>query len=133
YYAQLLLALSGPLLFSRSLFLAQIDSSMGPMVQVIFDMLRELARFSLILIVIMLGFAMAFFALFRDRSEAPPWVDAGETYGVSVLTLFRAALGDFNLEEFYNILHGDAGICLMVVYLTIMTVMLLNLLIAVLR
>lgn len=38
FIAQLLLAISGPLLFARALFLSQIDTTLGPTIQVMVRM-----------------------------------------------------------------------------------------------
>lgn len=89
-------------------------------------MTRELVRFSIVMLVILLGFAMSLHALFSG---------SGYTYGDAFLDLFRAMLGDLDLFE--TIKENDSGredvaTTLVVAYLVIMTIMMLNLLIAVL-
>lgn len=114
-------------------------------------MLTELATFSVVLLLVMLGFSTCFWALYGNESIAVDY-DCGSsehslnvafgTFGDSLLTLFGAMLGNFSFMEFYETeidgevcslkTYRDAGVVLLVVYLIIMAVMLLNLLIAVL-
>lgn len=119
-------------------------------------MLTELAQFSLVLLLVMLGFAASFSALYDtntvlverldpscDVRDHPVVIAFGEI-GDSLLTIFSAMLGEFDFSVFYDryqnaegfdcggVMHIEAGVILMVIYLVIMAVMLLNLLIAVL-
>ncbi|CAM9524132.1 unnamed protein product, partial [Ectocarpus sp. 12 AP-2014] len=116
-------ALGAPLLVSRALFFVQIHPLQGPMIQAMFRMTRILLKFGFVMAVIMLGFTMAFHVLFRDF----------DSFGESFLDLFKAMLGD---TDFFKVFSGDTydvvATFLLVVYLFIVTVMLLNLLIAIL-
>lgn len=119
-------------------------------------MVNQLAQFSLVLLLVMLGFAASFSALYGndtalveqkgascDVSEHPI-VAAFGTLGDALLTMFGSMLGEFDFGVFFEryedengddcggVLYVEAGISLMAVYLVVMTVMLLNLLIAVL-
>ncbi|CAM9495479.1 unnamed protein product, partial [Sphacelaria rigidula] len=69
FLAQLFLAVAAPLLFSRVLFLAQIDENLGLMVQVLFRMVKEVLKFGVVIGVVLLGFAMAMYALFGEEEE----------------------------------------------------------------
>lgn len=93
------------------------------MYQVVFSMTAELAKFAVVIIVVMLGFAMSFHALFGSV----------DTFGGTCLTLFKAMLGEVG---FFDDFPGDdfdaVATALFVVYLVVIAVMLLNLLIAVL-
>lgn len=86
-------------------------------------MTAELAKFAIVVLVVMLGFAMAFHALFSDFT----------TFGETCLILFKALLGEVG---FFDDFAGDdqdaVATTLLVVYLLVIGVMLLNLLIAVL-
>eukprot|EP00903_Cladosiphon_okamuranus_P019127 g17596.t4 len=84
-WGRALYALSAPLLFSRVLFFAQTLRFQGPMVQVLFHMLGELVKFGVIIFVVMFGFAISFYALFRDV----------DSFGVTFLTLFKGMLGEW--------------------------------------
>ncbi|CAM9444927.1 unnamed protein product, partial [Discosporangium mesarthrocarpum] len=144
FLAQFFFALSAPVLFSRLLFYIQIFPAQGPLIQVIFGMLRLLISFSVLLLVIILGFAVAFQSLFRNDVCMPSFHE----FDTSLITLFQAMLADFNVDGFFegtvdcpvdNVElccngspHGYVGIALMVAYVTLMAICLLNLLIAVL-
>lgn len=91
-------------------------------------MTRELVRFGIVMLIILLGFAMSLHALFWGSSE-------DYTYRDAFLDLFRAMLGDLQLLETIsenNNGQEDVATTLVVVYLVIMTIIMLNLLIAVL-
>ncbi|CAM9146049.1 unnamed protein product [Discosporangium mesarthrocarpum] len=127
-------ACSSPLLFSRVLFYLQIFPAQGPLIRVIFSMIKLLVNFSVVLGVVILGFAVAFFALFWDAADrsGDDDLNAFSTFEDAVLTLFGAMLGDYDLRGFGGSMYGNVGTALMVVYLALVTIMLLNLLIAVL-
>ncbi|CAN0013273.1 unnamed protein product [Ectocarpus fasciculatus] len=116
-------ALSAPFLVSRALFFVQIHPLLGPMIQVVFRMTKILLKFGLVMGVVMLGFTMAFHVLFRDF----------DSFGESFLDIFRAMLGE---TSFFDVFSGDTydavATILLVVYLFIVTIMLLNLLVAIL-
>ena len=86
-------------------------------------MTAELAKFAIVVLVVMLGFAMAFHALFSDIT----------TFGETCLILFKALLGEVGFfDEFAGDDQDAVATTLLVVYLLVIGVMLLNLLIAVL-
>lgn len=86
-------------------------------------MTSTLIQFGVVMVVVIVGFAMAFYVLFRDF----------DSFGETLLDLFKAMLGDV---EFFAIFAGDpydlVGTVLLGVYLFIVSIMLLNLLVAVL-
>lgn len=91
-------------------------------------MTSTLVQFGFVMLVIMIGFAMALHALFRDQDDL-----LGQTFGEAMLGLFRAMLGDTNFfDEFSGDRFDDVATILVVAYLLIMTIMLLNLLVAIL-
>lgn len=119
-------------------------------------MLKELVQFSVVLLIVMIGFAVSFRALFGNRTifvernldgcdvSDHPLVEAFGTLRSALLTMFQAMLGEFDFELFNasydnedgedcgSVPYSEFGIVLLVIYLVIMAVMLLNLLIAVL-
>ncbi|CAM9399535.1 unnamed protein product [Ectocarpus sp. 12 AP-2014] len=116
-------ALSAPLVVARVLFFAQILQFHGPMVQVIFRMTATLLQFGAVMLVVMIGFTMALHVIFRDEAD----------FGDTLLGLFKAMLGETGLfDEFSGGRYDPVATILVVVYLFIVTVMLLNLLIAIL-
>lgn len=89
-------------------------------------MLKELTQFGMVMIIVMLGFAASFHALFR-RSDDPI------SYGKACMYLFEAILGEIGFfDEIAMEENEDVGVALFVLYLVVMSIMLLNLLIAVL-
>ncbi|CAM9163107.1 unnamed protein product [Ectocarpus fasciculatus] len=121
-WGRALYALSAPLVFSRLLFFAQMMRFHGPMIQVVFSMTAELVKFGVVIIVVMLGFAMSFHALFEDVN----------TFGGTCLTLFKAMLGEVDFFGSFPGEYESVATALFVIYLVVIAVMLLNLLIAVL-
>lgn len=95
----------------------------SPHTQVIIRMTTTLLKFSLIMVVIILGFATALHVLLRDL----------DSFGVTLLRLFRAMLSDLDVfDEVSGRRNDGVGTILLVVYLFIVTIMLLNLLVAIL-
>lgn len=125
--------------------------------QVIFSMLRQLGLFSLVLTLVMLGFAATFSALYGADTvlvenldpttcdiNDHPVVYAFGTLGGALLTLFSSMLGEFDFDVFYQryensdeedcggVIYEEGGVVLYVTFLVITSITLLNLLIAVL-
>lgn len=97
----LALLTANPSLPDYSLYVAQIHSSLGPLMHSTFRMFSDLARFGALMLVFILGFALAFYALFGSTSALLP--DGGEipnynTYFSSLLTLFSSMLGTFDFS-----------------------------------
>lgn len=86
-------------------------------------MIGELLQFGLVLVVVMMGFTVAFFAIFEEeRSYGDVWLD-----------VFKAMLGEVGIfDDYFDGFYGNVAKFLLVVYLLFMTIMLLNLLIAIL-
>ena len=119
-------------------------------------MVTQLAQFSVVLLLVMLGFAASFNALYGDDTilveqkladcdvKDHPIVEAFGSLRAALLTMFEYMLGEFTFETFYaryenadgedcgGVEYEEFGVTLLVIYLVIMAVMLLNLLIAVL-
>lgn len=94
--------------------------------QVIFGMAMELVQFGVVMLVVMLGFAVSLVALYEDSERS-------YQYGDACLDLFKAMLGELQLlDEIGDEDQSAAATVLLLVYLVVMTIMLLNLLIAVL-
>ena len=86
-------------------------------------MTTTLLKFGFVIVVVMLGFAMALHVLLRDL----------DSFGETFQALFRAMLGE---SDFFDVFSGSqydsVATLLLVVYLFIVTIMLLNLLVAIL-
>ena len=87
-----------------------------------------LLQFAVVLLVVMMGFAMTLYPLLRDENSF--------TFDAILLLLFKTLLGDVEaFEEFDESTqnrYSTVGRLLLAVYLVVMTIMLLNLFIAVL-
>lgn len=87
-------------------------------------MTTELAKFALVMLVVMIGFAVSFHTIFHDL----------DTFGETFLAMFKAMLGEVGFfDEFSGGRYDAVATLLLVLYLFMVTVMLLNLLVAVLR
>ena len=89
-------------------------------------MIGELVQFGVVILVVMLGFAVSFHALYSDV----------DTFGHTFLTLFKGMLGEVGFfDDFpngdYNE-YEEVATALFVVYLAVIAIILLNLLVAVL-
>lgn len=93
--------------------------------QVIFSMSSELLQFGIVMGVVMVGFAIAFFAIVGEIDDSP--------FKDAMLNVFVAMLGEVSLfDEFAGTRYQVVGTLLLATYLIIMSIMLLNLLVAVL-
>lgn len=66
-----------------------------------FKMMGDLTRFGAIMLVLTLGFALGFYAMFGSTSAALPGgsnIPEFDTYYSSLLTLFASMLGNFDFE-----------------------------------
>lgn len=87
-------------------------------------MTAEIVQFGLVALVVILGFTMSFYSLFRT---------SGKGYGSTWLDLFGVILGDIEwVEEIPDDSYNPVPGILFVAFNIIMTIMLLNLLVAVL-
>lgn len=109
-----------------------------------------MARFSVFVAIIMCSFALAFFALFSSCSagldQEKNLAESFQDFGAALITVFEAALGQFNIRELFGgegleeseLICGrpagilGAGIFIMVLYLVIVSILMMNLLIAIL-
>ena len=85
-----------------------------------------LVRFGVVLLVVMMSFAMSFFALFREVN----------TFDEILLHLFKTILGDVeyfdDFDDSSREQYAVVGQVLLSIFVIVMTIMLLNLLIAIL-
>jgi len=89
-------------------------------------MLMDMFNFSIIFAFMIFGFASAFSMWFRDS------VDSYSTLIKATVTLFSASLGEFDYEAFEGTEKQARGQICLTIFLGVSTVLLLNLLIAIL-
>jgi len=99
----------------------------GPFVVMIFRMLQyDVARFIIIYVNILIGMAAAFYAF-----EGNDNYDGPTLFGNRIERLFLVMLGNIDFEEFNSDLRAKwFGSILLVLYIILVTILLLNLLIA---
>ncbi|CAD7697120.1 unnamed protein product [Ostreobium quekettii] len=117
-------------LWCRMLYFAQACRGIGPVVIMIFEVLKDLVIYMGLLAALVFGFATTFFISFRhDVSNEEIWESFG-TFSRSLLTTFGMMLGEFNMPIFYETPSYVITLTIFVVYMTTMIIVLLNLLIA---
>lgn len=102
-----------------------MSKSTGQLVIMVFEMINDLQGFLLVFLTCILGFGIAFHSLF-------PRLDAFNSWHSTSLTLFDAALGNHDFNQFSSdgTDHQSIGIILMMVYTILVMIVLLNLIIA---
>lgn len=83
----------------------QIHSSLGPLVHSTFEMMTDLVRFGALMLVITMGFALCFYALFGSVSASlseDAQLEEYSSYYTSMLTLFESMLGSFRFDVSFN-------------------------------
>jgi len=99
----------------------------GPFVVMIFRMLRQdVARFIIIYVNVLIGLSAAVFAIEEDDTENGPAL-----FGNRIETYFLAMFGNFDFNSFNGQLRATwLGTILLIAYIILVTILLLNLLIA---
>ncbi|KHJ41173.1 transient-receptor-potential calcium channel protein [Trichuris suis] len=136
---EVLLVIVAPGSWLMLLFVARASILTGPFVHIIYNMITgDMMRFGLLSAVFLLAFALVFNQLGQNMMElrAMAYCDVGDkkssydTYGETVLTLFKAAFGGYEYEllecSHYTVLMK----ILFIIYLVIMPIMLINMLLA---
>ncbi|CAF1293695.1 unnamed protein product [Adineta ricciae] len=119
----IILALVSIIGWGYMLFFIMALQLTGPFVFMIYKMLSiDILRFCIIYIVFLIGFSQAFFVL----------LDSNGLIGflTSVKQCFFGMLGDFDLDQYNESTFQNVNILLLVVYVVVVSILLLNLLIA---
>ncbi|CDW52171.1 OSM9 [Trichuris trichiura] len=140
---EVLLVIVAPGSWLMLLFVARASILTGPFVHIIYNMITgDMMRFGLLSAVFLLAFALGKSVVFNQLGQnmmelrAMAYCDVGDkkssydTYGETVLTLFKAAFGGYEYEllecSHYTVLMK----ILFIIYLVIMPIMLINMLLA---
>ncbi|CAF3990054.1 unnamed protein product, partial [Rotaria sp. Silwood1] len=95
----------------------------GPFVIMIYKMLfNDVLRFCIIYIIFLAGFSQSFFILFNENGF--------QGYISSIKQCFLGLLGDFDLDYYVGGKYPLTSVALLVLYVVVITILLLNLLIA---
>ncbi|GMH40807.1 hypothetical protein BSKO_08711 [Bryopsis sp. KO-2023] len=149
----ILLAIEAIFLWWKILYYMRAFKATGPLVIFIGNIIANITTFLVLAFMVLFGFGVAFFVLYRHVVHLKPEVQrqmtlreeeldniqlAFGTLGQTLVTMFAFTLGDFDLEVLYNINISGAetpsrftGIIFFVVYMFAIAVIILNLLIAV--
>eukprot|EP01083_Nonionella_stella_P161426 528743_1 len=123
----MLWGISTIILWLRLITFCVLSHKLGPMVQMIFKMADDIVTFFEIMMILFLGFSFALMFILGDIHSS------FDTPFNAALTLFTSILGDFDFESFHdatNIYLLYFGYGVMILYLIIGSLVLLNLLIA---
>lgn len=124
-----LVGATGILLWWKMLYYLQLFEKTSPLVTMIFDIAKDMMAFLSISVFLLVGFALGFIVLFHVEDGV-----IHEEFSSLIracLTLFAYLLGAFDLDEFVDTKYPNVAFGIFVVYEITMTIVLLNLLIAI--
>ncbi|CAF4180911.1 unnamed protein product [Rotaria socialis] len=105
------------------LFFVMAFQLTGPFVVMIYEMLfNDVLRFCIIYMVFLVGFSQAFFILFNNNGFSG--------FFLSVKQCFFGMLGDFDIDRYTGTTFQYVSVSLLVIYVVVVSILLLNLLIA---
>lgn len=121
------------LLWWKSLFYMLPFEKTGPLVNMIFEVLKDLGVFLIVVIVIMVGFSTMFFGMISSNNGNNEIVDIYfNSFPLSLVRTFGMMLGDFDLDTFTNSSNISVlSTSFFMLYMFLMMVVFLNLLIAI--
>jgi hypothetical protein len=101
-----------------------VNKGLGQLVRMIIGMTADLVTFIFVYVISILGFGIAFLAIFRDATEY-------SSVGDSLQTLFSSTMGNFDFSIYHGQpLYNAVGVVVLVLYVTMTGIVLVNLLIA---
>ena len=134
----ILLAVASLIGWAYMLFFTMPFRFTGPFVIMIYKMLfNDVLRFCIIYLIFLAGFSQSFFILFNSNGKCPKFercsidVSLGLSgYISSIKHCFLGLLGDFDLDYYIDGPFPIASVALVIFYVVLTTILLLNLLIA---
>jgi len=104
----------------------------GPFFKMIMKILKDIRFFVVIMTIIVVAFSSAFVVLFEvnETEVSEETKSSFSDFGTAVLTMFRMMLGDFDVSIFQDSTNPVMLQVLFYVYILVVTIVLLNLLIA---
>jgi hypothetical protein len=124
------LALNGVLQCFRLLSTLRLNKVLGPLILMIMKMIVDLINFMSIFFLLICGFTVTMYSMFKQ-------IEGYHTLGTTLLTLFKAALGEFDYDALQQsakfgkfdstYMYGSSLLC---IFLLLATVLLLNLVVA---
>jgi hypothetical protein len=122
--------ISFPLVSVNMLFYMQANKTSGKLVRMIFKICSGSFSLVLILGLITFGFAASFSVLFGNFNKNEVKVPFG-SYGRSLLAVFGFIFANFDVSDVDNAISPNLATLLIVVFVTFVSIILLNLLIAI--
>jgi len=120
------MSITSILLWVKILKFIRIIQQFGILIRIILKMISNVIIFLIIFMVIVIGFALSFHVVIGAN------VDSFDSFGSSILTLFRITYGQFDWSGIQNS-HNGLAVALYFLYVTTSAILLLNLLIAMLN
>jgi len=138
---QAILAIASIIGWGYMLFFVMAFRLTGPFVVMIYAMLfNDVLRFFIIYVVFLAGFSQAFFVLFDNNGKIKIkskfffyfllFYLGFSGFLVSVKQSFLGMLGDFDLDAYTETQYQYINVSLLIFYIIVVTILLLNLLIA---
>ncbi|CAD7696018.1 unnamed protein product [Ostreobium quekettii] len=127
-----LVAVTSIMLWWKMLYYSSAFRPTGPLVIMIFEIIKDISVFIFTAFAILFGFGIAFFVVFRHDVEENE--DVSSQFGSvdrALFTTFGMMLGEFDIQLFYTTKLPFVSLALFVVYMMAMMIVLLNLLIAI--
>lgn len=117
-------------------FLRGDHNNRGFLVSLILYVMRDMASFFYVLLVVLFGFSLSFFALMDkssmvDGDDHVSSIALAENYGKQIITLFSNMLGEVELDALYDSSFWFLAVPLFLAYMTIVAIIFFNVLIAV--
>lgn len=103
----------------------------GPLVILIFEVLKDLRVFILVVVMILSGFATMFFPMLSNSKNGNSFKNGFEDFPMSLVTTYGMMLGDFQIETFTESNVAWFSTVVFMIYMLIMMIVMLNLLIAI--
>jgi WD40 repeat protein len=124
------LSITAIFMWSNVLYYLRAFEATGPLVSMVLRISRDMQPFLLILMLCIVGFSQAFWLISNEQpnelDDDPPY----RTIASSLLYSFSSTLGDFNPEAFVGMPLERFGILLTCAFILTSSILLLNLLIA---
>lgn len=131
------------LLWSKTLYYAQAFKGTGPLVIMIREIIKDIRFYLFLMFSILMGFAIAFFVLFRNarfensqlNAETDDITELFGDFDRTLITMFSMLLGEVSsvASLLFTVAPGLklVGIVMFILYMLAVTIVLLNLLIAI--
>lgn len=120
------------LIWWKFLYFFQPYRATGPLILMIFEIIKDICFFIFVLLMVLFGFTNTFYVLFNEKyTKGNVEVESFNTYEKSLITTFSMMLGEFDIDCFYSSDMQFLSLFLFVVFMLIVLIILINMLIAI--